>query len=533
MNTTSMEPTTTTTFKDLWLAQKFLDELEKAWYTHPTPIQEKAIPHALEWKDVFGCAQTGTWKTAAFSLPMLHRLDATHDDSTSTKGKKTYIRSLILTPTRELATQIHENLLKYWKKTNLRSMVIFGWVGQNPQVKKLRKWVEIVIATPGRLLDLINQKHVNLSKVEIFTLDEADRMLDMGFIHDIRKIHNHIPKKVQTLFFSATMDPKIMELAHDFLRDPTEIRIAPQASTVDTVSQSLYMVSKENKKDLLLHFLKTHPIKSVVVFMKTKHAANKLEKFLIQHKIKAAAIHGNKSQNNRQKALKALQNGSIKVLVATDVAARGIDVSALSHVINFDIPLEPEAYVHRIWRTGRAWLEGDAMTMYEPWETKYLKQIVKLIGKEIPLERDHPYHLEIDMTKNYPTGNERGGRGWRSGWSRGKWRPSRGWTRSSDSSRRSIESRSWWEKKRYSGRHKSSDSRTSSDESKGSSRGEFGKGTRKNRDDKRGGRTEKRHGAKKSYSSGSRSSSSSRSGSSSSTPKPRNSKPRGNIRFGG
>lgn len=420
-----MEPTTTTTFKDLWLAQKFLDELGKAWYSHTTPIQEQAIPHALLGKDVFGCAQTGTGKTAAFSLPMLHRLDATHDDSTSTKGKKTYIRSLILTPTRELATQIHENLLKYGKKTNLRSMVIFGGVSQNPQIKKLRKWVEIVIATPWRLLDLINQKHVNLSRTEIFTLDEADRMLDMGFIHDIRKIHNHIPKTVQTLFFSATMDPKIMELAHDFLRNPVEVRIAPQASTVDTVTQHLYMVRKEDKKNLLMHILKTHPIKSVVVFMKTKHTANKLEKFLIWNKIKALAIHGNKSQNSRQKALKALQDGSIQVLVATDVAARGIDVSALSHVINFDVPLEPAAYVHRIGRTGRAGLQGDAITFYEQWETKYIKQVIDLIWKEIPLVKNHPFHVMIDMTKKYPTGNERNGRrGWRSerrykGWSGG------------------------------------------------------------------------------------------------------------------
>jgi len=392
-----------TTFKDIWIVQKFLDALDEKWYVNPTPIQEQAIPHILAGKDVFGGAQTWTGKTAAFCLPTLQKLDATHDDSTSTKGKRVRIRHLILTPTRELAIQISDNLRAYSKKCNLRSTVIYGGVSQNPQVKVLRKWVEIVVATPGRLLDLINQKHVNLTHVEIFTLDEADRMLDMGFINDIKKISNHIPPTRQTLFFSATMSPKIMKIAEDFLRDPIKIEIAPESSTVDTVSQSLYTVSKSDKKNLLLHLLKNSKIKSAVVFTKTKHGANKVAKILAQEHIKSAAIHGNKSQSARQKALSQLKNWAIRVLVATDVAARGIDVDELSHVIIYDVPLEPEVYVHRIWRTWRAGLEWEAIMFFEPEEMKYFKQVMKLIDQDIPLVKDHPYHLDIDMNKNYPT----------------------------------------------------------------------------------------------------------------------------------
>lgn len=384
-----------THFKDLGIAQKFLDALAIKGYTTPTPIQEQAIPPILAGKDVFGGAQTGTGKTAAFCLPTLQRLDATHDDSVSNKGKTVRIRSLILTPTRELAIQIGENLRAYGKKCNLRSTVIYWWVGQNPQVKALRKGVEIVVATPGRLLDLINQKHVNLTHVEIFVLDEADRMLDMGFIRDINKIVNYIPKKRQTLFFSATMAPSIMELADTYLKDPVKIEVAPEAFTVDTVSQSLYTMQKDDKKNLLLYLLKDSAIKNAVVFTKTKHGANKVHKILETAGIKSAAIHGNKSQSARQKALKDLKQWIIRVLVATDVAARGIDVNELSHVIIYDVPLEPEVYVHRIGRTGRAGLEGDAVMFCEPAEIKYLNQVIRLIGKDIPLVTDHPFHSDI------------------------------------------------------------------------------------------------------------------------------------------
>jgi len=391
-----------TTFKELWVAQKFLDALDAKWYTTPTPIQEQAIPHVLAWRDVFWCAQTGTWKTASFSLPTLQRLDETHDDSTSTKGKKTFIRWLIITPTRELAIQIAENIWEYGKKSNLRSTVIYGGVSQWPQVKKLRKWVEILIATPGRLLDLINQKHVNLHQVEVFILDEADRMLDMGFINDIKKIYNYVPKKAQNLFFSATMAPKIMELANTFLKDPVSVEIEPETVTVDTVKQSLYTLHKWDKPKLLLEMLKDKSIKNAVLFTKTKRGANKVEKLLKENRVSSAAIHGNKSQNARQRALTMMKNGEIRILVATDVAARGIDISRLSHVIIYDVPLEPEVYVHRIWRTGRAGLEGDAVMFCEPEEVKYYKQIVKLIGKEVPLDTDHAYHLDLSNYRPAP-----------------------------------------------------------------------------------------------------------------------------------
>lgn len=386
-----------TTFKDLWLAPKFLDALEAQGYTTPTPIQEQAIPVALTGSDLFGCAQTGTGKTAAFSLPLLQRLDATHDDSVSTKGKRVRIRGLILTPTRELAIQIAENMRAYGTKSNLRSTVIYGGVSQVPQVKILRKGVEILIATPGRLLDLINQKHINLSMVEIFVLDEADRMLDMWFIHDIKKISNFLPKKKQTLFFSATVAPSVMELAHTFLHEPQQITVAPQVTTVETVSQSLYTLDKSNKKDLLLHLLKDKSIRNAVVFTKTKHGANKVATILEKAGIPSAAIHGNKSQSARQKALASLKDGSIRILVATDIAARGIDVDQLSHVIIYDVPLEPEVYVHRIGRTGRAGLEGDAIMFCEYEELKYLYQILRLIKTDIPVVTQQPYHVDLHI----------------------------------------------------------------------------------------------------------------------------------------
>jgi ATP-dependent RNA helicase RhlE len=387
-----------THFSDLWLDQKFLDALETLWYTTPSPIQAQAIPPILWGKDVFGCAQTGTGKTAAFSLPMLQLLDQEVYQTTlrPEKYKRPPIRALILTPTRELAIQIGESINDYWKNTTLTNTVIFGGVSQVEQVKKLRKWVDILVATPGRLLDLINQKFIRLSDIQIFVLDEADRMLDMGFIHDIKKVIALLPRKNrQTLFFSATMAPTIMNLANGLLTNPVHISVTPVSSTVDTVTQSLYTVRKEDKKNLLLHLLDNPEVKSAVVFTKTKHGANKVEKILAQAKISSAAIHGNKSQTARQKALASLKSWSIRVLVATDIAARGIDIDELSHVIIHDVPLEPESYVHRIGRTGRAWLSGHAMMFCDEEEVKYLRQVTKLIGKEIPLIINHPYHADI------------------------------------------------------------------------------------------------------------------------------------------
>jgi ATP-dependent RNA helicase RhlE len=381
-------------FSSLWLSPKLLDALSSKGYTTPTPIQEQSIPLILKWHDMFGCAQTGTGKTAAFSLPIIQMLTK---DQAIFKGKQKNIRTLILTPTRELAAQIADNIKQYSDGTNLVTSVIFGWVSQVPQVKQLRAGVDIVIATPGRLLDLLSQKLISLAHIEFFVLDEADRMLDMGFIRDIRKILTFLPNKRQTLFFSATMAPEIMELAEAMLKDPLTVKVTPVSSTVDTIGQSLYTLTKENKKNLLLHLLKDSNIKNTIIFTKTKHGANKVEKILAQAGIASAAIHGNKSQTAREKALKALKEGSIRALVATDIAARGIDISQLSHVIIYDVPLEPESYVHRIGRTGRAGMTGDAMMMCEPEELKFLKQIIKLIGKDIPLMKDHPFHLEINM----------------------------------------------------------------------------------------------------------------------------------------
>lgn len=333
------------TFSDLGLHVTLLKALQDKGYENPTPIQEQSIPIILSGKDMFGCAQTGTGKTAAFALPTLQLL---MESTKAPLGRTRPIRSLILTPTRELAIQIAENYNKYGDNTDLNCTVIYGGVSQVPQVKILRNGVDILIATPGRLLDLLNQKHVFLSQIEIFVLDEADRMLDMGFIRDIRKILTHLPNKRQNLFFSATMAPEIMELAHTILKNPESVTVTPTSSTVDTVGQSLYTVSKDHKKDLLLHLLRDQAIKNTIVFTKTKHGANKVEKILAAAGIPSGAIHGNKSQNARQMALRNLKDGSIRALVATDIAARGIDVSELSHVIIYDVPLEPEVYVHRI-----------------------------------------------------------------------------------------------------------------------------------------------------------------------------------------
>lgn len=382
-----------TTFAQTWLDQILLDALERQWYDYPTPIQAQAIPAILQWHDVFACAQTGTGKTAAFALPTLQILSQTPSSR--------HIRALILTPTRELAIQIWENISQYGQYSHLTHAVIFGGVSQVPQVKMIRHGVDILIATPGRLLDLIGQKVVWLWSLQILILDEADRMLDMWFIHDVKKIMTHIPNRRQTLLFSATMPDTIMHLAQTLLRDPVKIEVTPVWSTVDTIDQSLYTVSKEDKKHLLVHLLQDSTIKNAVVFSKTKHGANKIEKILKQANISSWAIHGNKSQTARQHALSQLKAGNIRVLVATDIAARGIDIDLLSHVIIYDVPHEPESYVHRIGRTGRAGATGQAIMFCEPEELKYLKQVLKLIDKQIPLVVEHPYHL--DLSSHTPT----------------------------------------------------------------------------------------------------------------------------------
>lgn len=375
-------------FEDFNLIEPIIKALKAEGYTHPTPIQEQAIPIVLERKDLLGCAQTGTGKTAAFAIPILQIL--------STEKKfdgPIAIKTLILTPTRELAIQIGESFSAYGKHTKLKHTVIFGGVSQGTQANALHNGVDILIATPGRLLDLMNQKLVNLHYVKIFVLDEADRMLDMGFIHDVKKVVAKLPPKRQTLFFSATMPPEIQKLAHTMLVNPEKVEVTPVSSTADTIEQAMYFVEKGDKKKLLIHILQDRAIKSALVFARTKHGADKITKDLVKAGIKTEAIHGNKSQNARQKALINFKNGQIRVLIATDIAARGIDIDELSHVINFELPNVPETYVHRIGRTGRAGASGIALSFCDDEEMVYLKDIQKIIGKTIPVIEDQPYHM--------------------------------------------------------------------------------------------------------------------------------------------
>lgn len=374
-------------FENLKLISPILQALESEWYTTPTPIQAQSIPLVLEGKDLFGCAQTWTGKTASFAIPTLQLLHEYKKNNPPT-GK---ILALILTPTRELAIQIGESFDAYGKHTWVTNTVIFWWVGQAPQVKTLRKWVDVVIATPWRLLDLMNQRHVSLAHIKMFVLDEADRMLDMGFINDIKKVLRTLPNKRQSLFFSATMPAQIMELAHTILKDPVKVMVSPVSSTVETVKQELYFVEKADKRDLLVHLLKDTSIESALVFTRTKHWADKVAQILTRAGITTAAIHGNKSQWARQTALKNLKEKKIRVLVATDIAARGIDINELSHVFIYDIPTEPETYVHRIWRTGRAWAKWVAIAFCDSDEKKHLKEIIKVIKQDIPVIQDHPY----------------------------------------------------------------------------------------------------------------------------------------------
>lgn len=380
-----------TTFSQLKLARPLLDAVREEGYTTPTPIQAQAIPLVMEGRDLVGCAQTGTGKTAAFALPILHRLMR----PASAAPSKRVIRALILTPTRELAIQILDSFEAYGRHTGLRCCVLFGGVSQTPQVEALRRGVDILVATPGRLNDLIGQKFVDLRTVEIFVLDEADRMLDMGFIHDVKKVIAFLPAKKQTLLFSATMPPEIAGLVNSLLVRPVRVSVTPPSTTVEAIDQSLYFVDKNNKNKLLIHLLEDAGITSALVFTRTKYGADRVVKELVRAGISAQAIHGNKSQNARQMALGNFRAGRTRVLVATDIAARGIDVEELSHVFNFDLPNIPETYVHRIGRTGRAGLSGTAISFCNFDEKPYLRDIEKLIGKTIPVIEDHPYPMTI------------------------------------------------------------------------------------------------------------------------------------------
>ena len=369
-------------FNEMKLIKPILKAVEEEGFEKPSPIQEQTIPLLLEGRDILGCAQTGTGKTAAFALPILQSLS---------KSRSKSIRALILTPTRELAIQINENIEKYSKYTPIRAGVIFGGVGQRPQVDMLRRGVDILVATPGRLNDLINQGHIKLDKIEIFVLDEADRMLDMGFIKDINRVVKQLPSKRQTLLFSATMPKEIEKLAFSMLKNPATVKVAPVTNTIDKISQGVYFVDKKNKIHLLSHLLKKTKIKNAIVFTNTKHGADRVVKDLGENGIRALAIHGGKGQNARQSALNNFKEGKVKVLVATDIAARGIDISELSHVFNYDLPDVPETYIHRIGRTGRAGQDGIAFSFCNIDDLDNLRDIEKHISKAVPeLESEWP-----------------------------------------------------------------------------------------------------------------------------------------------
>jgi ATP-dependent RNA helicase RhlE len=379
-------------FAQLALAEPLLRALITEGYVTATPVQAAAIPHVMAGKDVLACAQTGTGKTAAFALPILHRLSAGQKDPKNHKA-----RCLVLAPTRELATQIAQGFRAYGKHLGLRSTVIFGGVNQNPQADALRRGVDIIIATPGRLLDLMNQRLVNLSQIEVFVLDEADRMLDMGFIHDIRKIGESVPANRQTLLFSATMPSEIRKLAEALMKDPVSVNIEPVRVTTELIEQSVYHVDKKYKPQLLAHLVKELPMYRTIVFTRTKHGADRLVRHLHHRGIKSEAIHGNKTQNARQRALDNFKANKIPVLVATDIASRGIDIDDVSHVVNYDITHEPETYVHRIGRTGRAGAKGCAIAFCDREEMSNLKAIERLLRKTIPVKTDHPTYSDAPV----------------------------------------------------------------------------------------------------------------------------------------
>ncbi|MCR3922938.1 MAG: DEAD/DEAH box helicase [Firmicutes bacterium] len=377
-------------FENLDLIAPILKAVAREGYTVPTPIQEKAIPKILAGKDLIGCAQTGTGKTAAFAIPILQILQKQR-----TEPRAKAIKALIVTPTRELAIQIDESLTSYGRYTGIKHTVVYGGVSQVPQTRALRAGVEILVATPGRLLDLINQKYISLKNIQVLVLDEADCMLDMGFIHDMKKILKLVPVNRQTLLFSATMPPEIIKLIKTILKNPVKVEVTPTSTTVDTIKQRVYFVERKDKKSLLIQLLKGRDIDSALVFTRTKHGADKVVRDLAKAMITAQAIHGNKSQGARQLALNNFKAKRTRVLVATDIAARGIDVEELSHVINFDLPNVPETYVHRIGRTGRAGTGGTALSFCAGEEREYLRDIQKLIGKKIPIVEQQNYALKI------------------------------------------------------------------------------------------------------------------------------------------
>lgn len=377
------------TFNELNLSPQILRAITEEGYKTATPIQAEAIPHILSGSDLIGCAQTGTGKTAAFALPILQRLSASRK-----RPQAGTARALVLTPTRELAAQIGENFRNYGRHLGLNCALVFGGVSQKPQVKALSKGVDILVATPGRLLDLMCQRHVNLSKIEIFVLDEADRMLDMGFLPDIRKVIATLPRDRQSLLFSATMSQTIMKLTETILTDPVKITLAQPESTIESIDERVLFVDESDKRSLLTEVLKAPETKRTLVFTRTKHGADRLVKHLGQEAVKARAIHGNKSQNARTAALDDFRTGRCHILVATDIAARGIDVDRISHVINYDMPNEPESYVHRIGRTARAGAVGTAISFCGRSERLYLRNIERLLKRTVPVFNDHPYHSE-------------------------------------------------------------------------------------------------------------------------------------------
>jgi ATP-dependent RNA helicase RhlE len=442
-------------FSQLGLSEPILRAVHVAGYTQTTPIQAKAIPPVLEGHDLLGCAQTGTGKTAAFSLPILHRLADTQSEQPAsaaappqaqpgnrngkrqgTRAASRPIRALIVTPTRELAAQIGDSLRTYGKYLPLRSAVIFGGVSQVPQVDALHRGIDILVATPGRLLDLINQGHVHLDRVEVLVLDEADRMLDMGFILDIRKIIARVPAERQTLLFSATMPPEIRELADGLLDEPVRVAVSPETVAAETVTHRVYLVERDDKQPLLTHLLRDASMTRALVFTRTKHGADRVVKRLERDEIDAVAIHGNKSQNARLRALDSFKSGRTRVLVASDIAARGLDIDEVSHVINFDLPNEPETYVHRIGRTGRAGATGTAVSFCASEERGFLRSIERTIGMSLPVEADQPFHAtfrKMDVPEPAPgrggrpgnrTGVREGGRGGRPGHTPRQQRPS-------------------------------------------------------------------------------------------------------------
>ena len=388
-------------FSQLGLSPRILEALDEQGYSSATPIQEASIPTLMTGRDLLGCAQTGTGKTAAFALPILQKLGQRSDATGPSVGRRR-IRTLVLAPTRELAIQINDCFIAYGRHLRLRSLVIFGGVSQNPQVRSLQAGVDILVATPGRLLDLMDQGYIKLDNVEFFVLDEADRMLDMGMIHDVRRIVSYLPSERQTMFFSATMPSEIEKLAGTILSDPYRIDITPPSSTVDTIGQTVYRVDRGNKIHLLVHLLNGTQVESALVFSRTKHGADKIVRALQNAGLSAQAIHGNKSQNARQDALGNFKNHKTRILVATDIAARGIDVEELSHVIQFDLPEVPETYVHRIGRTGRAGLGGTAYSFCCGEEFPLLRDIQKLIRKELPIEKDHPYPMTAAAALSAP-----------------------------------------------------------------------------------------------------------------------------------